>query len=159
MDLSVSEIQKFFFEGMLQGCASGKGSRPVTSLFGYKEYPPYEARGLRMLDRWCVSSAGNRVAGTITIWHKDVPVWVMQYGGGYDQRAEHFLRMILTVAYEERRFHGGRGLTSHTHGSFSYMNKPRKNTFGDFEGSEYIIHRQHGHLGRYDYRGMLLVSQ
>ena len=111
-----------------------------------------------LLDRYCVSPDSNKSAGTITIWHKDVPVWLMNYGGWYDKCAIPVVKEALMRAYEEKMFFGGRGWNMHKKNGIIYVNIPEKNAFPDFSGSEQAVELETSRLlGYHDYWGITLI--
>jgi len=66
-------------------------------------------------------------------------VWLMNYGGYYEERVIKFLKAALYKAYKDRQFFGGRGPLVFSEGSLAYVNQPRLNDFSKFEGREEIF--------------------
>ncbi len=155
--LDMAQIQAFFFKAMMEGYAVGGQKIKIADMPGYKAIP-FRDGDFYLLDRYCVTPNSPKSAGTTTIWFQDVPVWVMNYGGYYDDHAIRTLKCALRKAYETQQFIGGRGSRVYTDGSFVYVNHPRRNDFDAFEGRESIINEITGvELGFHQYWGMSLL--
>ena len=100
------EIQEFFFNGMLNGYASGVKAVAEPGLPGYKR-TEYKEGDFYLLDRWVTTPLSDKSVGDTTIWHRDMPVWVMHYGGRYDKHVIPFLKRALHRTYKSRVFIAG----------------------------------------------------
>ncbi len=150
-------IQGFFFEAMRAGYAAKNSEETsIAELPGYKVVT-YRKDDLRLVDMWCTNPNSNKSAGTTTIWFKDEPLWIMQYGGEYKQDAIPVLKEALLKAYEHNIFAGGRGPVTFQKNRLLYDNNVTKNFFGNFEGQEVISSEGGIVLGYHDYRGMFLT--
>lgn len=150
------QIESIFFKAMLEGYVFGVKKIRIPDLPGYKAIP-FRDGDYYVLDHYCVTSNSLKSAGTTTIWYQDVPVWVMNYGGFYEESAISFLKSALRLQYEERQFNGGRGPLVHTDGTLIYRNMSSPNDFSGFQGRE-NIHNVYGILlGYHDYWGMSLL--
>lgn len=153
-----NQIKSFFFKSMSSGWASGKDEiLKDDNAPGYKSIP-FQDGDFYLVDRYCVNSESSKSAGTTTIWFKSVPIWVMNYGGFYNENAITFLKQALDKTYSASDFVGGRGPLVYTDGALTYTNKPRLNDFNKFEGREEIIDTQSGTLlGFHEYWGISLL--
>ncbi len=152
------QIQAFFFKAMSAGwAANGKETATDNNAPGYKLIS-FSDGDYRLVDRYCVNSESSKSAGTTTIWFKDIPVWIMNYGGFYDESAITCLKRALEKTYSAGDFVGGRGPSIYTDGSLTYTNKPRLNDFNKFEGCEEIVDTESKKLlGFHEYWGMSLL--
>ncbi|MFH0831240.1 MAG: DUF5680 domain-containing protein [Parcubacteria group bacterium] len=164
--VSVKELEQFFFRAMRQGWAFGGKAEPVPGLPGYKDFWHREPdRGLVLLDRYCVARNGcnTKTCGTTTIWHNDVPVWTMHYGGQCEDVAIPCLRAALQDAYEAELFFGGRGTDGFMYEKLAYENCDRDGcstlgTFENFEGEEHIYVSGGEEFGLLWYKGGTLLA-
>lgn len=155
--MDMTRVQSFFFRAMVEGWATGGRKIKIAEMPGYKALP-FREGDFSLLDCYCVTPNSPKSAGTTTIWFQDVPVWLMNYGGYYEEQAIKFLKRALRQAYEAHQFVGGRGPLVHTEGSLVYVNRPRLNDFAKFEGREEIFDAQSGtSLGFHEYWGMSLI--
>ena len=164
-------ISSFFFKAMVAGWVAGGQKIKITKMPGYKAIPFRDNgfNGLYLLDCWCVGRDSQKSAGTTTIWDKDIPVWLMNYAGHYEERAVPFVKRALQQAYEANRFIGGRGPYVHREGGLIYINQPHPgSSFLKFEGREEVfdirVKDMPGHtgligqsLGWHEYWGMSLL--
>lgn len=175
MNKNRSEIltgaREAFFHAMLNGWASGARETLEADVFGssgsketvYITTFLYGRASFRVVDRYCVSSAGKS-AGTTTIWLQHDPVWFMSYGGAYLKEDIPFLKDALMRVYSGKQFFGGRGPTSLAqvvphikNGALVYANEVEKDsTFEKFRGKEAVIGPT-GVRGHHDYWGMSLI--
>jgi hypothetical protein len=154
--IGLVEVQEFFFKAMVQGWAVGGQKIKIADMPGYKAIP-FRDGDFYLLDCYCVTPNSPKSAGATTIWFRDMPVWVMNYGGLYDKEAIPFLKRALLKAYEARHFFGGRGPFVFAEGSLIYFNQPRVNMFDKFEGREEVFDFKAGFsLGWHEYWGMNL---
>ncbi|MEK9174669.1 MAG: hypothetical protein AAB725_01735, partial [Patescibacteria group bacterium] len=125
---------------------------------GYKVMT-FEKEKFVLVDSYCKSGEflHSKSAGTTTIWHDNVPVWWMSYGGYYEKSAIPFLKQSLLLAYGIHEFVGGRGMLFHSDGSMIYINHPEINEFSFFRGREEVIDLSAGSLGEHVYWGMSLI--
>lgn len=155
--MDMTQVQSFFFKAMVEGWATDSQKIRIAEMPGYKAIP-FRDGDFYLLDRYCVSPSSPKSAGTTTIWFQDVPVWLMNYGGYYEEQAIKFLKRALRQPYEAHQFVGGRGPLVHTEGSLVYVNQPRINDFTKFEGREEIFDTKNStSLGFHEYWGMSLI--
>ncbi|MBI3633650.1 MAG: hypothetical protein HY226_05155 [Candidatus Vogelbacteria bacterium] len=109
MLIATDKVKAFFFKAMLQGWVNGSEEFKIPDLPGYKAIA-FRDGDLYLLDRYCVNLETNMSAGTTTIWFKDSPIWVMNYGGWYSKDALKLVKKALAQAYEQELFLGGRGV-------------------------------------------------
>lgn len=162
-EMRLMAIQEFFFKAMLGGWAAGGEKVELPDVVGYKAIPFVDGK-FSLLDRWCVGEDLKRSAGTTTIWHANVPVWVMHYGGCYEEQAIPFVKSALEREYRGHRFQGGRGPRWYQEGALSYSNHIRpRSDFAEFSGREEVFYRDPQQapgtlfLGYHDYWGMSLI--
>lgn len=159
MELRIEEIQEFFFKGMLNGYAAGIKGIALPGMPGYKR-TEFREGDFYLLDRWVVTPLSDKSVGDTIIWHRDVPVWAMYYGGRFDKNTIAFLKRMLFKAYEARVFIGGRGLpdVESIKESLRYINVPRGNDFSRFSGREEVFNTKMTKiLGWHEYWGMSLL--
>ena len=155
--MNVERLQAFFFRAMSDGWIGSGKAFDCPDAPGYKAYS-YRDGDFLLVDRYCSDAESPKSAGTTTIWHKDIPVWFMSYGGWYDKSTIACLKNALTEAYVSNQFVGGRGPLSLAVGPIVYANAPRVNDFEKFEGREEIHESETGTLlGFHEYRGMSLT--
>ncbi len=156
MLLDLKEVEKFFFEAMVNGYAFSGGRRiQIPEMPEYKAIV-FEKGYFRLVDTWCVNPDSSKSAGTTTIWFEGIPVWFMSYGGYYDNNVIPLLKKALYQAYQECRFFGGRGV-SYAEGKLFYLNFPHVNYFSKFNGREEIQDQNRTLLGYHNYWGMSLI--
>ncbi|MFH1632036.1 MAG: DUF5680 domain-containing protein [bacterium] len=157
----MAEVQAFFFKAMSRGWVGGGTFTDVLDMPGYKRFV-YEDGDFKLIDQYCTRPGSNRSSGTTIIWHCNIPIWVMHYGGWYDEFAISIVKEALKKAYGSHVFCGGRGLptearkTGLTH--YIYSNVVRRNDFDCFEGREevYCV-TEYALKGYHDYWGMSLL--
>lgn len=155
----VTELEKFFFEAMLDGWAAGGAKQTVPGMPGYKKivYTRSPSDGLTLVDLYCVRPGSLWSAGTTTIFRGGWPRWFMQYHGWYSAEGSSVCRYALMDAYEARRFSGGRGRHVYRIPSIGlvYRNENPSYDFGRFSGHEVVesmadpavIHGEHWYAG------------
>lgn len=163
---TIQEIKDFFFKAMVNGYANA-GSQKIKM----PDWPGHKAILFRegkfvLLDVWCTAPNSKVSSGTTTIWYGSIVVWVMHYGGWYEEWVTPFLKRALMRNYEEGFFLGGRGperLEGEDH-TLQYLNGVERYEFSDFKGSERIIATSHQtgvpvgtKLGEHDYFGMTFI--
>lgn len=154
----LSVIEHAFFEAMANGYAQGMQKGTISDLSGSKVIP-FELGDYKVVDFYFTTSYSNKSAGQTVVWHQDVPVWTMHYGGRYEKTAIPFLKECLHRAYvQERRFYGGRGPFFVRGERFTYVNQARNNSFDDFEGEERVFDLNEQCFGYHWYRGMSLLK-
>lgn len=157
--VDISKIREFFFRAMASCLASG-----LSEEIQVHDMPDflaihYRDGDFRLQDQYCAIPGEERSAGTTTIWFKDRPIWIMNYGGAYSKEAIPFLRAVLRKTYETGQFIGGRGPAYYKGDSFIYFNQGRLFDFTNFNGREEIYRYEDGEpLGFHDYWGMSLLS-
>lgn len=155
--MSIAQIQSFFFKAMVGGWAVGGKKIKIADMPGYKAIP-FRDGDFYLLDRYCVTPNSPKSAGTTTIWFQDVPVWLMNYGGFYEESVIKFLKRALRKTYETHQFVGGRGPLVHVKDLLVYVNQPRLNDFAKFEGREEVFNAESGaSLGFHEYWGFSLL--
>ena len=154
----MEDIERFFFKAMVNGWASGCEKIKIADMPAYKAIS-FRDGNFYLLDRYCVVSKSQKSAGTTTIWYRDEPVWVMNYGGFYEESAIVFLKRALLEAYKEREFVGGRGPIFYSENEgLNYVNRPLLEDFAKFEGREEVFNASSGKsLGFHEYWGMSLL--
>lgn len=157
MLMDTAQIQSFFFKAMVGGWAVGGQKIKIADMPGYKAIP-FRDGDFYLLDRYCVTPNSPKSAGTTTIWFQGIPVWLMNYGGFYEESAIAFLKRTLCKTYEAHQFVGGRGPLVCIEGSLIYVNQPCLNDFAKFEGREQILDAENGmSLGFHEYWGFSLL--
>lgn len=157
--MDIAQIQSFFFKAMAAGWAEGGQKIKIADMPSYKAIP-FRDGDFYLLDCYCVTPHSPKSAGTTTIWFQGVPVWLMNYGGFYEESAIVFLKYVLHKTYEAHQFVGGRGplIYVNKQQQLVYVNRPRLNDFAKFEGREEIIDTKSGALlGFHEYWGMSLL--
>lgn len=154
--MSIADIQQFFFEAMVEGWVADAEESKVLGMPGYRIIN-FARDELVLTDLFCVTPGSSKSAGTTTIWHKEVPVWVMQYGGWYMEGVIPFLKHALLETYKAKRFVGGRGRSQYCEGQLLYVNRPHVNDFSDFNGHEQVFMNDKP-MGVHHYRGMMMLG-
>jgi len=152
------QIMSFFFEAMTKGWAAGGKKIKIPQLPGYKaiEYGKGECY---LLDCYCVTPYSSKSAGFTTIYLRNIPIWVMHYGGAYDKTVMPFLKSLLLETYQKKEFRGGRGPGAFLKGSFYYRNEMNRDDFTIFSGREEIHNKDTGKLlGYHNFSGMILLE-
>ncbi len=158
--MDVLEVRSFFFMAMSEGWAAAGDKKIVIA-----DMPGYKALSFRdgdfyLLDRYCVNPNTLKSAGTTTIWFQGIPVWVMNYGGFYEEEEIAFLKRALLWTYQRCIFVGCRGLNGYVEGlesSLLYVNHFRGD-FARFDGHEEIFRVKNGaSLGFHEYEGMSMA--
>ncbi|MEK7552098.1 MAG: DUF5680 domain-containing protein [Patescibacteria group bacterium] len=154
---TLESVQEFFFDGMLAGwCGTGSPKGDIAELPGSRKFT-FISGEFQMVDCFMVNSHSNKSSGMTIIFYRDQPVWMMHYGGWYDEKAIPFLKTCLQKAYKKRQFLGGRGpMLARGRGLF-YQNQPRSSGFDDFSGEEWISGPTR-FFGRHWYHGMSLLK-
>lgn len=150
------ETQAFFLKAMAQGYASDAEKTTIAELPGSKVIV-FGENDFSLKDVYYVGDDGKSVGAT-TIWHRDIPVWVMSYGGRYEKWVIPFLKTCLLAAYETGKFWGGRGPHTMQESGLTYVNMVSLShgDFTNFSGGE-RIHAPDGYChGTHWYHGMLL---
>jgi len=157
--VTLDKIQEFFFRAMLQGWVADAPRIDMPRMPGYKA-SFFEEGSFYLLDCWCNLPSGKS-SGTTNIFHKDVPVWVMTYGGYYQRNVSAFVKEALQAAYQEQEFFGGRGPLRYEKREkypFSYRNNPSMGgLFERFFGKEIVYDLESRVVGYHTYHGMSLL--
>lgn len=151
----LQDVQNAFFDAMLAGYVMGGTKTTLPDMPGVKVIT-FESGDFRVVDSYITTPHSAKSAGTTTIWGRNRPVWLMQYGGEYPEHTIPFLKECLLMNYKERHFYGGRG-PEIVEGQFIYLNKVENNDFGNFYGEE-SIHVGGQRIGFHWYRGMSLLK-
>jgi len=150
-------VEAFFFEAMMHGYATEVEPFLNIPLPGWKTIS-YENESLQLVDMWHTTPNSDYSSGVITIFRKDMPIWVMHFGGWYKKSAIQFLKNALMHSFENRKFTGGRGPFSLESEGLTYKNIVILNSFVEFYGHEKITSETDGFLGTHWYRGMWLAD-
>jgi hypothetical protein len=159
MALSSDKARAFFFRAMLEGYLSATKPKKNTPFSGwntleYKEWP------FSLVDMWNTTFYSSASSGVTTISYMGIPIWVMHYGGWYEDEAITTLKAALSQNYKHGVFIGGRGPMEFEEGDFHYKNQPEVGglDFEHFEGCEYMDNtRTRTLVGYHWYRGDWLV--
>ena len=152
-------IEHAFFEAMRNGYAQDVTKTTIAELPGSKVIP-FEWGEYKVVDCYFVTPHSDKSVGQTIIWHQDVPVWTMHYGGRYAKIAIPFLKECLHRAYvTERHFYGGRGPRFVRGDRFTYVNHINRDSFADFEGEEFVFDLSEQCFGHHWYRGMSLLKR
>lgn len=151
-------VKDIFFDA--KACGWSADAQKIKSIeFPGSKIIPFTCGDFRVIDCYVVNPDSDISAGTTTIWHKNKPVWVMNYGGWYAKLAIPFLKSCLQMAYvQERCFYGGRGPKFVRGERFTYVNRIERDNFSDFVGEEKIFDSDERCLGYHWYRGMSLLK-
>ena len=158
----VQAAQSVFLEAMCFGYAmDGTSGRPVekstiVELPGSKVITT-DLVDWKVVDCYFTNPSSDKSAGQTMIWHKNVPVWTMSYGGSYPKVVIPFLKKCLGRAYLEERFYGGRGPEFMEDEPFTYVNRFH-GTFTSFKGEERIYDKSGARFGHHWYHGMSLLK-
>ena len=156
---SFPEVQDAFLAAMANGYAQGAPKTFIPGLPG-SHAVHFEHGDFKVMDVYFTNPDSDRSAGHTTIWHDNVPVWTMSYGGEYPEIVVPFLKECLHKAYVvDRQFYGGRGPHFMRSDRFAYVNRIRNNNwFPNFEGEESIFDLNEEHrCGYHWYKGMSLL--
>lgn len=160
-DEILAGAKEVFFAANLDGYV-GNGERSIVTKTpdGYTTIE-FEEGDYRVVDRYCTTPQSDKSAGTTTIFHKDIPIWWMCYGGSYPPEVIPFLKAALKEAYQRKQFQGGRGPTTFSgeEGLIYFNTKETTANFQRFEGEERIHRRGSSSwcLGTHKYWGMSLI--
>lgn len=169
----IVEARDFFFEAMRKGYAGGAEKTSIPGLPGIEAIPyKFDGKGyivdFYLMDWYAAPEGSLKSAGSTMIWYKDQPVWVMHYGGFYQNKAIPFLKEALFTAYQRRMFYGGRGQSFYLNPEWEmgYINRLASGdffpmdieAFESFEGREEIFDLQTSEsLGWHRYWGCTLI--
>src|SRR3989339_720574 len=112
---TINLIRHFFFKSMRNGWASPTAKSAISELPGAKSIR-FSDGELDLLDYYFVSLDSDYSYGTTTIWLAEKPVWIMHYGGWYNELVIPFLKRALLRNYNADVFTGGRGLRGFRNG-------------------------------------------
>jgi hypothetical protein len=138
--MDAEQVKAFFFEAMRRGWAAPVPKAPILGLPGSKSIP-FRLGEYSLLDYYFVTPGLKSSYGTTVIWAAERPVWVMHYGGWYEEGVIPFLKRALMRNYKDNVFLGGRGpeqFEGEDH-TLQYLNNVELNFFCNFRGHEYII--------------------
>lgn len=158
LNINLEAAEEFFFEGMVNGFASGVKPQQNKPFPG--SYTHQYARGqLSLIDTWLVNPHTFSTAGMTTILWNALPIWFMQYHGWYHTDAISTLQDALKSAYVEKRFRGGRGSAIFDTPFYRYTNDFRDDDFRSFSGEERIVTRYtNQEAGTHKYTGGWLLN-
>jgi len=156
--ISSEELQAFFFRAMINGWANNPPKVTLPGLPGFKAII-FEEGPLKLVDAYSKTPGSIRSGGMTIIYHDTVPVWMMQYSGGYEKDAIPFLKEALLAAYQAGQFNGGRGPNHFsTERRFTYYNTTESSPFEKFRGREHVLDMNYADpvRGYHVYQGGLL---
>ena len=158
VQIPVSEIEDVFFRAMVErSWASGADHLNTGTKPRFKQIPWHHGPWL-VIDEWCVGPNGLLSAGSVTIFFRNWPVWVMSFHGRYEAEAIPFLRQALMEAYEQRRFEFGRARPGYVTGPMIYTHKRHEGDFSQFSCQERVVNVDRDlDLGFHIVQGMLLI--
>lgn len=136
--VDLKEVEEFFLKAMAKGWAAGAKPTSSPDMPGYK-YISFREGDFSLIDQYSFNKTNSRGAGSIIVWFKGTPVWVMHYRGIYSKKTMSFLKQALLNAYTQARFFGGRGSLILKENSLLYINRPELSEFAEFKGREEII--------------------
>jgi len=97
-------IEHAFFEAMASGYAQNVKKDTIDCL-PHSKVIAFELGDYMVVDFYFTTPRSDKGVGQTVIWHQNVPVWTMHYGGWYAKIAIPFLRECLHRAYvQECRF-------------------------------------------------------
>ncbi|MFA6535862.1 MAG: hypothetical protein WC250_03095 [Candidatus Paceibacterota bacterium] len=157
---TLAEIESAFFSAMSKGYIQNLPPEHTPKIPGLKTVS-IAVGDLLVIDSWVTTPISKKSSGTTTISHRRCPVWIMHYGGWFEEDVVPFLKAALYSAYMiERKFYGGRGPVVFDSAEFPnwvYRNTILRNSFQQFSGQEEIHTRTECCLGYHWYRGMSLL--
>lgn len=149
------EIESFFFRGAIRGwVCEGQGAILVPDNPGFLACI-YREHFFAYRDEWIQTEAGV-FAGTTTIWHGEIPAWVMQYEGAYPKQDIPLVKRALHEAYRAEKFLGGRGPERHELTPSKVYANDAKGDVEWFCGTDAIQTSIGLPLGYCNYRGRVL---
>jgi len=159
---NLNEIREVFQRAMQSGWGTNPEKSTIVDLPGSKMIL-YQEDWYRVVDCWFTNPFGDHSWGFIMIWERTGevwnPVWVMQFGGWYVERAIPVVKSALTDLLKNRQFYGGRGAPAYTMNGMRYRNLVRENHFHRFRGREEVTDIGTGELlGFHEYSGMVLFG-
>ncbi len=143
-----------FFQAMLDGYAGGENRRSikVKSNGGCTTSVTFVFGDFIVKDEWHTYPNSIYSFGSTLITYLGKPVWMMSYGGWYNDEAINFLKKVLAVSYRAAEFNGGRGPYTY---EIPYMdeNNPllrfrlmyrneSEGVFWSFRGNEYVYRQE-----------------
>ena len=147
-----------FFQAMQEGYALTREKGTIPELPGSKTIE-FLHGDWRVLDTYIVSPQSPYSGGTTMMWYGEIPIWMMQYVGYYDDDAIPCLRAALRTNYEQSIFNGGRGPDFFEHEGFHYINAAMSNNFfGRTNGQEAIFDSEKKIRGIHLYQAWWMVS-
>src|SRR3989344_7101683 len=82
----LAEVETVFFEAMNAGYANSPKKRTISELPGSKLIQ-YDRWPWNVMDTYLVTPLSSSSGGMTVITYEEVPVWMMQYFGRYDEDA------------------------------------------------------------------------
>lgn len=155
-----AEAQAAFLRMMCTGWASGE--KPKEDSDGFKVIEVVDG-DFRLRDRWTRRLPGsNASAGSTSQWYRDVHIWMMFYGGWYDDEGSVLVKRALKQNYENGVFVGGRGPVRFINDSFVYENVVQEGLedFTRFSGRDRVTDVATRTLhGYHEYSGLWLFQR
>lgn len=149
--------QEIFFTAMRQGYASSSEKGTIPEIPGSKTIE-YRHDKWRVLDTYLVAPQSPYSGGTTIIYWGEIPIWMMQYVGYYDEEAIPCLKAALRATYDESIFNGGRGPDVFEHEGFLYLNAAMSSNFhGRTNGQEAIYDAEKKLRGVHIYQAWWMV--
>ncbi len=158
MNVNVSKIEQAFLQAMAHGWVNPRTQiTEVPDMPGFKEIRHYFGDYL-VVDRYVSDSRSGMSLGSTAIWlSPNKPVWMMSYGGQYQEREIPFLKDCLRKNYlDEPKFCGGRGPRCIRGKSYTYLNNFGGSGFSSGNGKEKILSLEGTELGHHWYHYSLL---
>ena len=150
--------EAIFFLAMKQRYATKQEKGNIPQIPGSKTIEFTADNGWRVLDTWVVTPHSPYSGGTTIIYNGEIPMWMMQYVGWYDDCAISCLKAALKENYDKGCFLGGRGPEFFKYGDFHYTNTVVLNTFhGHAVGEEKIFGANNRRLGFHRYQAQWLI--
>lgn len=148
---------EMFFIAMQEGYVSNAKKGTISEIPGSKTIE-YSRDKWRVLDTYLVTPKSPYSGGTTIIYWGEIPMWMMQYVGYYDEAAIPCLKAALKATYDVYEFNGGRGPDFFEYEGFHYINAPVSNNFyGRTNGQEAIFDTQKKLRGVHMYQAWWMI--
>jgi len=151
-------IQQVFLNAMtnsswVSGGQKWPGSEPNLWQVIYDDGPWH------VIDQWSVAPGTNNSFGSVIIYFENIPVWMMQFHGEYDQECGDFVKLALLDSYRRREFRAGRGRNGFQNEKLVYLTTYyQPASFASFNFLEEVYDfRTDERLGWHRVSGMALI--